>query len=815
MHALLLLLTILSTCGANTPAPAATTTAATTFVDPSSLSSTEAICMQSTTQEYAGDGGFEQSERAGNAAASTFDPDSISSVNDRQNIFKDLLGGNTVQDQDMNTYVGALVAIAVLPIMIAVFNGISCVCCVCCRNCCRWACPAYCRVCKCIPKATHYTKEEQYLPVAIYSGFAVLLFGFAIAGMTNGVHKFNDSLVEGICLSDNTYLRFSQFLTNVNSPLAQLETDFKGAVVALTAASKIDPTLSANVAAIGTKFADLKRAAQDAKAAIPTTNPNEQNACAAIWDSIISSSTSAEAESTASAKELDTTLQDLQKELDTSLIQQSSTASDALSSAKTTLSNMQKELDKSMDPRAFGLISMAHQIKSQKDNAAFAGFGFWFIIIMLVSTSIFGVHEFKHHATLITPPKDNKTLPLQVIRLNATGSCFSRFAAIGWCSALFFGIFCGVFAALMLPLAAVMDDVCVVLPTLPAELGTLSGEASITNIIDTCWNKTGNLLDGMGLSDSIDVDNINFDSFDKEFGGSAVDIDSSGLDKMSDELNNIDQVKCGDVTPVSNAVTEVQAAILVAERGFAESSTVKKLKTEGAALVSLIKTAVSGFIKATNCWFIKLLWDEVVTVMCSQMRGSIQWWGSAELFIGLICLPFAITVLFMMKRYGGHGPIAASGATQTFEGSDLQKEIEMTSLQNQDQLIQHQEFLDVMVPLGHGAGAFLSIVNPNSGEEMTVTVPEGCMEGQMFSVQLPAATILESEYTAPSAPPESTEVQTNYVVNVEDGGVMSPSPDFVPDGAIPEVYAEVSATEGTNNIEFNNDAVVTDESVEI
>ena len=89
------------------------------------------------------------------------------------------------------------------------------------------------------------------------------------------------------------------------------------------------------------------------------------------------------------------------------------------------------------------------------------------------------------------------------------------------------------------------------------------------------------------------------------------------------------------------------------------------------------------------------------------------------------------------------------------------------------------------------------------------------MEGQMFSVQLPAATILESEYTAPSAPPESTEVQTNYVVNVEDGGVMSPSPDFVPDGAIPEVYAEVSATEGTNNIEFNNDAVVTDESVEI
>jgi len=72
------------------------------------------------------------------------------------------------------------------------------------------------------------------MPVLVYGVFAVMLFGFAIAGVSNGVHKFNDSLIEGICLTDNTYIRFSQFLTNVNTPLVQLETDFNGAVVALT-----------------------------------------------------------------------------------------------------------------------------------------------------------------------------------------------------------------------------------------------------------------------------------------------------------------------------------------------------------------------------------------------------------------------------------------------------------------------------------------------------------------------------------------------------------------------------------------------------
>lgn len=50
----------------------------------------------------------------------------------------------------------------------------------------------------------------------------------------------------------------------------------------------------------------------------------------------------------------------------------------------------------------------------------------------------------------------------------------------------------------------------------------------------------------------------------------------------------------------------------------------------------------------------------------------------------------------------------------------------------------HQDILDVTVPIGYGAGAFISVTNPNDQSELTVTVPEGVMEGMMFQIQLPA-----------------------------------------------------------------------------
>ena len=820
------------------PAPASTNT---NYIDPATVKSIEPVCLQLTSDEFNGDGGFKKSEAAGRMAKETFDPSSGKRDQSHPNIFKMLLKGKEMSADNVQSYVSYLIGIAVTGILVAILDACSCVWCVCCRNCCRWACPNHCRLCKCIPKITHHTKEEQYLPVGVYSVFAVVLFAFGVAGVSNGVHKFNNSLVDGICLTDTTYLRFSQFLTNVQNPLDKLNTDFSLAVVSLTAAAQIDPALSQSVAEISPKFETLKNVANQAKLNVPPGSVYARQACDRLWSDIATMASEAKEQSVNSAEIVDESLQSVQTSIDNSLVQQSDTATTALTNAKTSIMDMQSQIDKAMDPRKYGLILLAHDIKGQKDNSGFAAFGWIFLVLLMVSVSIFGVHECKHHTTLLAPPKDNCHLPLQVIKLNPVGACFSRIAAVGWCCALFFGIFCGIFAALMLPLAAVMDDVCVVLPSLPKDLGTLAGgNVMVEDLVNTCWNKTGNLLDGLGLSDSIDVNSINFDAFDEQFGGTSVNIDTTELDKILIKLNNIDESNCGSVTPVKNAVADVKVQVRSAESAFANSDTVEKLKTEGKALISLVKQAVLGFMEATNCWFVKIIWEETVDVMCVGMKEAIQWWGSAELFIGLVCLPFAITVLFMMKRCtlfllfiflflfllpilhlisfdryhfsdGGHGPIAAAGASQEMyikdDNNATNNNIEMT--------VPAQDTMMVTVPAGYGAGSFVEVIHPVSGETVTVTIPEGMMEGMQFQVALPVATTstyyAESEsyaavqdYNDPACTTEEGVEETNqseYVV-----AVAETDPAVVVDPWMEGAEEAIDSTCTVNGAIIHNDA---------
>ena len=56
---------------------------------------------------------------------------------------------------------------------------------------------------------------------------------------------------------------------------------------------------------------------------------------------------------------MDSSLTDLQKQLDSELLKNSVTATDLLVMAKSALADLQAMLDKSMDPRSFGLIEYA------------------------------------------------------------------------------------------------------------------------------------------------------------------------------------------------------------------------------------------------------------------------------------------------------------------------------------------------------------------------------------------------------------------------------------------------------------------------
>jgi hypothetical protein len=160
------------------------------------------------------------------------------------------------------------------------------------------------------------------------------------------------------------------------------------------------------------------------------------------------------------------------------------------------------------------------------------------------------------------------------------------------------------------------------------------------------------------------------------------------------------------------------------------------------------------------------------------------------LFIGLFCLPYAITVLFMMKRYGGHGPIAAKGAAHVAKDSDG-AQVEMTG---QEQL-QQQTYVDVLVPPGYGAGAFLTTTDPNTGLEMTVTVPEGVMEQQTFRVQLELTEVV-AEYAGDG---------TGYDGVLDDGSAAA--------AAAAGTYDYYNTTEVENTTEYvDAEATVADEN---
>jgi hypothetical protein len=574
----------------------------------------------------------------------------------RVSIFPTLLAGEMPDEASLTNYVAGVLVLIVPGLLFAVINCFSGVCCCCCRGPCAVMChrQKYCRVCHCIPATRHYTNEEVCMPVVVWIAFSLLLFAFAVAGVINGTHKFNDSMVRGVCLVDNTYLQFNQFLDNVVSPLDTLKTDFGQAADDLAVATQVDPSLAQNVKDLEARFTDLENAALAAKGATSI------GSCKDAWQGIATASSSASASAKASGEELDQTLKDLQASLDSSVVQQKAAADDAIQSGFDTIDQLKDQIKVALDPKAYGLFGYAELMSDNRNNAAFSAYGWIFVVVLIVGGGLTGMHFCRVHAHLATPPKNNPMLPLDVLKLNHIGACGSRFVTVGWCCVFFFGVFSAVFAALTMPLSSVMGDVCVVLPTLPQEIGSLANMTVVDQITDTCWNKTGNLFEGMNIDDQVDTSAISFDSFDDLFGDAVSIAGGDELDELQETLNAL--TGCGSKTDAQNALNAVKQQKKVAEDAFSDNSAVVTIQEIGKSMIAMIDTAVEGFVSATNCYFISELWAQVSSMICSSLLGSIAWWAASELFIAIIALPFAITTMFVSKRYGGHGPIAQKGA---------------------------------------------------------------------------------------------------------------------------------------------------------
>jgi len=613
-----------------------------------------------------------------NSAGDNFDLNSIDSVSDRGGglFFTRFLDQNcqTPNAAEIQKYGEALLMLAVPAVFFMALNLNCCICCTCCHTCCKLCSCGH--TFKCIPSSEHgYTKCAKTSPIIVWGIFSALLFAFAAVGIVMGVYAFNDSVVGGVCQIDNTYVRFSTFLKGIKAPMTKLKSDFALAVVDLKDASQIDPSLAQNVANIATNFGNIKTAAENCQSAASAIT-----GCNTAWNKVVDSVESARSSSVTTAETLKTTLETLQKSIDSGIVGAASGADGAITTGENAITDLQKQLDALMNPKklmGINLITYAEEVRNQRDNVAFGAFGWVYIAVFFSFIGIVGMIFFREDYFIEqgNGRKSNRKLQGPVIQLTLLGRCCSRFSCCSWWLMLFFGIFSALFATIWTSVAAGGRDMCSVLPTIPSDIGGYINQPKVTDITNTCWNTTGNLFEGLGIDKSIDVNAINFDDFDTQF--AAPEIPTEGLNTLLKVINNDVPANCKPnanlITTLKAKITDTNSSIIFAENAFAGSSIVADIKKSGSSLVETIKSAIVSFKDATGCYFIACTWQETVGVICDGMIASLGWLGLAQMFIAGLAVPFAITVMVVMQRFGGHGAVK----------SELGGGVEMTPKDNQ------------------------------------------------------------------------------------------------------------------------------------
>lgn len=381
-----------------------------------------------------------------------------------------------------------------------------------------------------------------------------------------------------------------------------------------------------------------------------------------------------------SAESLKDTLTDIQKDIKTSIVDKSSDATSAIADGGKAIDSMKTQLSQMMNPKQYSLFDFAEIQQNNRDNLAVVQFGWMFVVFVLTLASLIGMKMCSHERFMDEPPANNPTLPPQVKALTCAGKCFARIGSCSWFLVLLFGTFGAVFALIFLPFTAVLSDVCTVLPDLPGKIGEITQNAQVQNISNTCWSESGNLFEGLGLDKQINVDSIDFSDFATSF--AKPEIDDSGLTKMEEAITEIrtTNLTCHNITELAdeaeNLIPPIRAQIKFSEDAFANDTSAQEILDSGESLVNTLLCAIGSFKNVTKCYFIKTTWDEVSDLICSGVNGSVAWLAICELLIAILAIPFVITMLIILQRHGGHGPMAHEDAD---DGGVEIKEVELNA----------------------------------------------------------------------------------------------------------------------------------------
>ena len=80
-------------------------------------------------------------------------------------------------------------------------------------------------------------------------------------------------------------------------------------------------------------------------------------------------------------------------------------------------------------------------------------------------------------------------------------------------------------------------------------------------------------------------------------------------------------------------------------------------KTE--KFINRLKTSDVKIKLAGSCGFLKSTWDETYGILCEEGKSAFSTLGISTMLLAVAGLFIGIALLFVNRRCGGHGPIAA------------------------------------------------------------------------------------------------------------------------------------------------------------
>ena len=281
--------------------------------------------------------------------------------------------------------------------------------------------------------------------------------------------------------------------------------------------------------------------------------------------------------------------------------------------------------------------------------------------------------------------KTNPEMVGNVHALNFMGGIGALLIALSWFLAFIFSGVTGAFSAAALPGAQVYTDSCQALIDFPLKLSTSSTTTSSTTTTTTTTDADGNevtktdsttaetstnssseidMIDGcwknmsvytiLGMEDALTFQNINFGNID------TLEADLSNAASMDELKTAVEALPegCESKPNVQAAFETLKDSIANVDKSITDYRDTL-VDVEVVSIASL-DVSVNKIKLAGACGFLKSTWDETYAILCEEGKSAFSTLGISTMLLAVAGLFIGIALLYVNRRCGGHGPIAAS-----------------------------------------------------------------------------------------------------------------------------------------------------------